>query len=213
VYRSTGRNATSGIVARLEFGSRIASWLAAHPLDADVVGVWKRIAVEVFNMQYTDATRHRLRRAYHEWRDKKYGGAATNLGAGAITRSRRRRSTESVHTSASAVIGFELLQWFVDEIISVKCRADSSLLMNYAHGLRIKLLDHGTPSSDLPKINKGWLYRWRQHHNVSIRRGTTTFKVSHAKACDRVAVMLGNIFRLRVYPITYVDASVWRFCD
>ncbi|CAK0804003.1 unnamed protein product, partial [Prorocentrum cordatum] len=97
----------------------------------------------------------------------------------------------------SSLIGFELLQWFVDEIESLTSRCDSSPMLEHAVWIRSQLLQQGQREEDLPKIHKGWLYLWRKEHGISIRQGTTHFQVSYTKALDRVRCMFGNIFRLR----------------
>ena len=81
--------------------------------------------------------------------------------------------------------------------MSLSCRADSRLCLNYALGLRNRLADQGVAESDLPKINNMWSLRWRRQHGISIRNSTNIFKVSFAKAVHRVGVMLGNMFRMR----------------
>ena len=100
-------------------------------------------------------------------------------------------------------LSYELLQWFVDELLSLKCRADSQLMLDKARELRDHLKASGVPDSDLPKVDKHFLYRWRQRFGISQRRITTRFKLPFRTAQERIGVMLGNLFRLR---------KLWRLC-
>ncbi len=52
-----------------------------------------------------------------------------------------------------ACLWFELLQWFVDEVESLRSRADSALLLKQARLLRDRLLEQGVEDVALPKIN------------------------------------------------------------
>lgn len=94
-------------------------------------------------------------------------------------------------------LGFELLQWFVDELLSLQCRADSVLLLEKARELRDQLLAAGVQPEALPKVDRHWLFRWRRQFRISHRAITTQFKVPFSVACRRVGVMLSNVFRLR----------------
>ena len=141
-----------------------------------------------------------LGRRPHAVVEHKGVGAFTDLGAGATSRKRHRRASAAIHTTPSDSIGHELWQWFIDEIVSQRCRADATTCVNYAKGLRHQLEERGFAEKDLPVINKVWLHRWRKRFGVSSRRGTTVFKVSLAKVCARIATMLGNVFRLRAPP-------------
>ena len=196
--KAKGRNCGASLTARLELGSRIAAWFAKHPSPEQ--NPWKRIVEEELKLKYSDAVRMRLKRAYKAFVEHKGVGAFTDLGAGATSRKRRRRASTAIHTTPSDSIGHELLQWFIDEIVSQRCRADATMRMNYAKGLRHQLEERGFAEKDLPVINKVWLHRWRKRFGVSSRRGTTVSKVSLTKACARIATMLGNIFRSRAPP-------------
>ena len=204
--KAKGRNCGAHLTARLELGSRIAHWFAKHPLSER--NPWKRVAVEALKLQYTDAVRMRLKRSYKEFMKHKGVGAYTDLGAGATSRKRHRRASATIRTTPSDSIGQELMQWFIDEIVSQRCRADASMCMGYAKALHLQLHERGFAEKDLPVINKVWMHRWRKRFGVSLRRGTTVFKVSLTKACARISTMLGNIFRLRApflrHPCTRV---------
>ena len=187
------------MTARLELGSRIAARFAKRPSPEQ--NPWKRIVEEELKLKYSDAVRMRLKRAYEAFVEHKGVGAFTDLGAGATSRKRHRRASTAIHTTPSDSIGHELLQWFIDEIVSQRCRADATTCMNYAKGLRHQLEERGFAEKDLPVINKVWLRRWRKRFGVSLRRGTTVFKVGAAKARARIATVLGNVFHLRAPPI------------
>ena len=97
-----------------------------------------------------------------------------------------------------ACLGNELFQWFLDEVLSVQAPADATLLLDKARELRHRLVDEGVAEDALPRVDKHWLLRWRRHYHVSIRSVTTRWKVKFSVACQRIGVMLGNLFRLRV---------------
>ena len=77
----------------------------------------------------------------------------------------------------------ELMQWRADELFSLGCPIDASLMLEKARELRERLLISGIPSDELPKIDRHWLYRWRQQYNISIREVTTQVKVAHLRLC------------------------------
>lgn len=97
-----------------------------------------------------------------------------------------------------ACLGNELFQWFVDEVLSVQAPSDATLLLDKARELRQHLIHNGVAEETLPRVDRHWLFRWRKHYHVSIRSITTRWKVKFSTACQRVGVMLGNLFRLRV---------------
>ena len=139
----------------------------------------------------------RLRRAYRDWMEHQAEGSLTTFAAGAKTRDCRRRGEPDTTQRKMPCLGFELLQWFVDEIVSLQSRADSGLLLDKACEYRDRLLNLGALPEELPKISKGWLKRWRKTYGISYRTITCRFKVPRAAAMERIRVMLGNIFRLR----------------
>jgi hypothetical protein len=117
--------------------------------------------------------------------------------------SRQYMSSQTTVRAKMPCIGFELYQWFVDEVGSLLGRADARLIMDTARSLRQTLIDSGWPATDLPNIDKHWFARWRQEFSVSYRAVTTRFKVGFEVACRRVANMLCNIFRLQ---------ALWELC-
>ena len=192
------RRTVATISARLDMGARIGAWADTNPGTETIK--WRAVARDVFNLTPCNAVTQRLRRSYAEWLSHGRSGCVTPAAAGAENREQRRRNSDEAsargrHKGES--ISFELLQWFVDEVEAIKSRADSRLMLDQARWLKAQLVAAGTNEASLPKINKGWLYRWRQEHGVVMRKGTTHFQVSWAKAVDRVRCMMGNIFRLR----------------
>ena len=192
------RHSTTTIAQRLDVGARIAAFFADNP--GLHTRPWRRIAEEVFRCKPTAALAKRHERAYTQWLEHSDSGRLTALAAGAETRTQRRRKTHEPtapgrHKGES--MGYELLQWWVDNCEALKARADSALMLAEAQRLRADLMGQGVLASQLPQINKGWLHRWRLRHDMALRRGTVKFQISWAKTVARVRCMLGNIFRLR----------------
>ena len=96
-----------------------------------------------------------------------------------------------------------LLQFFVDEVAALNCRADACLLMNRARELRAELVHIGWNEKELPKLvgqaGTSWLYRWRKLYGISKRATGMKLKVSWKKIRHRVKVHLTNLFRLRAF--------------
>ena len=81
-------------------------------------------------------------------------------------------------------IAWELLHWFVDEVVSLQSRADSALLMDKAREFRDRCRALGADPDSLPVISKQWLARWRAQFGISYRQITCRFKVSETAARD-----------------------------
>ena len=96
-------------------------------------------------------------------------------------------------------IAFELLQWFVGEIVSLQSRADMAILLDTARELRYRCLALGAVPKNLPVIDKHCLHQWGTQLGTRYRRLTCRFKESEASARKRIRVVLGNIFRLRAF--------------
>ena len=148
------------IAQRIDMGAKIGLWAAAHP---DVQRLrWQGIARDVFNLMPSGAVTQRLKRTYQEWLDHTESGRLTAFAAGATCRRTKRRAADepsSHRRHQGQCVEFELLQWFVDEIESVKGRADARQLMDHARWLRAQLAETGVDAASLPKIDKHWLYR------------------------------------------------------
>ena len=196
IARACGRNKSATVRQRLDTGARIASFLAEHPnLRAHR---WRIIAEKCLHLAYNDTVRKQLARAYAEWQKRTNEGQYTVYASGGLSPKRMRVSHES-HTSRRKMpcIGFELLQWYVDEVESLNCRSDSALLLKQARIIRQWVIDQGVQEKEVPQINKQWLMRWRKVHGIVMRVTTCRMKVSFAVALERIRVMFGNIFRLR----------------
>lgn len=102
-----------------------------------------------------------------------------------------------------AGIGFALLQFFVDHVQKLSCRADSGLLMQHAREMRSHLLFKGWPDFNLPILdgNTGaqWFKRWRKRYGIVKKVLGMKLKVPWKKVKKRIRVFLGNIFRLRAF--------------
>eukprot|EP00974_Lingulodinium_polyedra_P011091 1069231-Lingulodinium_polyedra.AAC.1 len=61
----------------------------------------------------------------------------------------------------------------MDEVVALRCRADSRFRIDYAQWLKQQLLNAGHSHADLPRIDKHWLFKWRKQHGISIRNATT----------------------------------------
>ena len=96
-----------------------------------------------------------------------------------------------------------LLDFFVDEIRELRCRADSRILMDHARELRAFLIKKGEVEKELPKLigdaGKMWFMRWRKRHGIVMRPTGMKLKVSWRKVVKRVGVLMRNIFRLRAF--------------
>ena len=179
-------------------GARVGAFVAAHPELGKIP--WRRVAREVFRCTPSDALAKRHQRAYAEWLASAGAGRLTAFAAGAENRTLRRRrphERDAARRHKGEWISFELLQWFVDNVEAIKCRADSRMMLDTARRLKAQLVATGVPETELPKISRGWLFRWRRAQGISIRRGTVKFQISWQKTKDRIRCMLGNIFRLR----------------
>ena len=95
-----------------------------------------------------------------------------------------------------------LLQFFVDEVQVLHCRADGSLLMSHARELRAYLVQHGMHLSELPKLvgaaGRMWFKRWRLEYGIVMKAIGMKLKVSWRKVRRRVRVLLQNFFRFLI---------------
>ena len=178
-------------------GRRVASYFERNRLRTR--GRWQNCAREEFNLRWSRALAERMRRALKEWTVAAAEGGLSHCAAGASKAKLRKDRTDAPLMRKMPCIAFELLQWFVDEIVSLQSRADSALLLDKARELRDRCLALGALPKELPTIDKHYLRRWRAQFGISFRTLTCRFKVSEAAARERIRVMLGNIFRLRAF--------------
>ena len=102
---------------------------------------------------------------------------------------RRRHGAGGPGVMRCPVIAAELFAWFVDSLRNIKGRMPSFLLLDVAHG-GAKALSQGHEQDKdaglipphetlhLPKLDYGWLRRWRRLHHVTWRTVTLRFKCS-----------------------------------
>ena len=167
-------------------------------------GFWRRFCDEDLATQYTDRKRMQLIRALTFYVQRKRTGASTRAGMRGMRASASCRSSGGADNSQRAPgLGFALLQFFVDHVQRLMSRADSCLLMSKARELRAALAHEGWPETDLPKLvgNAGhkWFQRWRRRFGITRKVTGMKLKVSWKKVKRRIAVFLGNIFRLRAF--------------
>ena len=115
----------------------------------------------------------------------------------------KRNSGAAQNAAKAGGIGFALLQFFIDEIQVLRCRADSSMLLKKAKELRQCLIDDGWDEADLPKLEnsagKMWLRRWRNRYGIRMKTSSMKLKVSWRKILRRCTTHLSNIFRLKAF--------------
>ena len=106
----------------------------------------------------------------------------------------------------AAGLGHALLQYFVDVVQRLQCRADTSLLMTKARELRALLENDKSGkwcANNLPKLigNAGakWFERWRRRNGIGYKVTGMKLKVAWRKIKNRVRVWLSNVFRLRAW--------------
>ena len=159
---------------------------------------------EDLGTQYTDRRGMQLLRALKFYVQRKRDGASTPAAMRGMRAPNSCRSDGGAYNSRKAAgLGFELLQWFVDEVQSLRTRADSTLLMDKARDLRATLVSEKWPEKDLPKLvgNAGhkWFERWRKMYGIVKKVTGMKLKVPWKKVKRRIGVLLGNIFRLRAF--------------
>ena len=137
-------------------------------------GFYREFIEEELGMTFTPARRMAMRRSFKYYALKKSTGAITRVALrGDRGRASARGSGGKQNSKKGAVLGFYLLQYFVDVVEKLHCRADSLLLMNRARALRVELLRDGHREYQLPKLigNAGcqWLLRWRKERGISMQ--------------------------------------------
>ena len=188
--------------ARLRLGMRANNFLMSCGQEEQAAR-WKQFIENDLRLKYSKWLKQRVKRAYNEWKECTHDGSFSLQSVLALYPHMRKREETDIRTKMPA-IGFELYQWFTDEIRNLKSRADSRLCINKAEELVQRLIDEEEyPKEDMPVISKHWFRKWRLEFGVAARSITTRFKVSMAKVCARVSTMLGNIFRLR---------CLWELC-
>jgi len=201
-------------VARRASGSQpsVAEDASIHVVDDDPAqdipvlpyGFWRRFLEDDMQTQYTNKKRKQFCRALE------FYVLRTSAGADTRTAMRGMRNPGSCRSSGGSLnarkaegLGFSLLQFFVDHVQRLQCRADSCLLMKEARDMRADLEARGWPMEDLPKLigNTGaqWFKRWRETYGIVKKVCGMKLKVPWAKVKRRIHVLLGNIYRLRAF--------------
>ena len=169
-------------------------------------GFWKMFCLEEMQVAYTNQSRCKYGRALRYYVSRKAEGAQT------LTSMRGMRKPKSCRSDGGALnaqkargLAFTLLQWFVDHVQRLKCRSDSVMLMNRARELRAELDFDKVPNLPNLEGNAGhqWFWRWRAMYGIKKKVTGMKLKVPWAKVKRRIAVLLGNIFRLR---------ALWDLC-
>ena len=162
-------------------------------------GFWRRFMADEMGIEYNHRKRKQFYRSLLFYIYRKQQGASTIAAMrGMRDRHSYRSNGGALNSRKTPGLGFELLQFFVDHIQRLMCRADSCLMLKKARELCIELKSNGMSDRDLPKLegNAGhaWFKRWREMYNISRRMTGMKLKVPWAKVKKRIRVFLGNIY-------------------
>ena len=116
----------------------------------------------------------------------------------------------------------ELWTWFVDRLANVSARISSALLQQQAHLIKADAMEcwrkqvecgETCPQQEpkFPKIDHGFVFRWRRAYGVSWRTVNLRYKVSHAKRKHRIRVFWCNCLRIRMLHEILHGAGKLRF--
>ena len=164
----------------------------------------RSVVTEDLCLKWTDQSRMRVTRAlevFVERRDFGFTALAQRNGRRKLSR-RSDGGARNALKPGSESLSHSLLQWFVDDCISIGCRADYILVKMELLRMYRYLLRSGTvPLEDLPKLDtnsgiKSWLLRWRRRYRISKRSSWNRLKVTWARIKQRCRTLLTNIFRL-----------------
>ena len=146
-----------------QHGQEIAdALLVARRTDAKLRmprSVYKNYCEQVWKMTYTPQRRTTLARAFEEIARRLPNGAGQLALRGGEQGDARRAAGGGPKCLAEG-LSHMLLQFFVDEVQQLYCRADSTLMMNHARALRQYLLDQGTPEHQLPILTENAGAKW-----------------------------------------------------
>ena len=168
-------------------------------------GFWQRFIRDEMRLRYSVMKKQQLFRALQQYAIQRQQGCQTRVARRGKRKGSSLRSSGGAENATKALgLGFMLLQYFVDVVQRLQCRADSALLMAHVRESRAVLEndDSGQWTDDnLPKLigNAGvrWFLRWRKKYGISKQVIGMKLKVSWRKVKRRVLVLLQNIFRLR----------------
>ena len=112
---------------------------------------------------------------------------------------RRRRGRQGRKFKCPAVREL-LYDWFVDLRASVAGILTPHFVISKAKQLAATALEHMRTTGDygpLPKINKGWLLRWKRDYGVVFRRPNMRYKCSKKLLTQRLRAMWVNNVKVR----------------
>ena len=135
-------------------------------------GFWRRFCEEDLNLVYIPAKRKQFLKSLQLVAMRRHAGCQTRPASRGMRKKDSCRNSGGCQNATKAVgLGYALLQFFVDDVQSLQCRADSEMLMTKARELRKELLYDETgrwSPSALPKLvgNAGakWFQRWRKKY-------------------------------------------------
>ena len=96
----------------------------------------------------------------------------------------------------------DLFKWFCSIRGAVKGRIPRSLFTAQALECRERYLAQCLRSSTpgrAPRITTKWLCQFRTHYNISLRKPNKRWKVSFRVLVERLRIMWGNIYRIRLF--------------
>jgi len=174
---------------------------ASHRLP---FGFWRKFIKYELLSQYSKKKVMQLSRSLELIVLRKHHGAVTSAGMRGMRDKHSYRSDGGALNSRKAAgLGFMLLQFFVDRVQRIMCRADSALMMAKARELRAELAAGGLPQCELPKLignaGRAWLLRWRRMYGISRKVTGMKLQVPWVKIKRRIRCFLGNVFRLRAF--------------
>ena len=152
-------------------------------------GFWMRFIQDDLNLALSPTRKMRAKRALNAHALRAYQGCQTRMSARGLRHGKSKRSRGGAH-NATKTIGLHhaLLQYFVDCVGRLMCRADSCMLMEKARELRATLLNDKSGlwnDKNLPKLigNAGakWFQRWRCSHGITKKVSGMRLKVSWRK--------------------------------
>jgi len=137
-------------------------------------GFWNDFWSVEMRLTYNEQRRTKGRRALQLYLQRQAAGARTaEAERGGAKPTAKRNSSAASNATKALGLGHMLLQFFVDEVRFLSCRADSSLLMDKARSLRQTLLDQGWAECDVPRLEgqagKSWFRRWRLGNHIAAR--------------------------------------------
>ena len=189
-------------------GDPVEDSQSVDPISSLPYGFWRRFFTDDLQIQFTSRKRMQYSRALKLYMLRKSEGADTMAAMrGTRDRGSFRGSGGFLNARKAAGLGFALLQFFVDHVQRLMCRADSDMMMKKARELRADLLHGGWKEQDLPNLdgNAGaqWFMRWRERYGIVRKVVGMKLQVPWVKVKRRIRVLLGNIFRLR---------ALWELC-